>query len=123
MGFKKFVPVLLILIVATLNAAAQQDSIGLTTIVAKTEKLSANHPFEKVYLHFDKPYYAIGDTIWFKAYLTIGPKHQPSGLSRIIYVDVINSQDSIVSSLKLPVLNAVGYGDITLSPALFKQGN
>ena len=123
MGFKRFVPVLLILIVATLNAAAQQDSIGLATIVAKTEKLSTDHPFEKVYLHFDKPYYAIGDTIWFKAYLTIGPKHQPSGLSRIIYVDVINSQDSIVSSLKLPVLNAVGYGDITLSPSSFKQGN
>lgn len=26
-------------------------------------------PVEKVYLHTDKPYYTIGDTLWFKSYL------------------------------------------------------
>jgi hypothetical protein len=123
MHFKKLTTLLFILLITGLHAVAQRDSIGLTTIVDKTEKLSANRPFEKVYLHFDKPYYAIGDTLWFKAYLTIGFKHQPSALSHIIYVDVINSQDSIVSSLKLPTLNAVAYGDLTLSASSFKQGN
>ena len=48
------------------------------------------YPIEKVYLHFDKPYYAVGDTIWFKAYLTID-RHQPSPLSKIIYVDVLGA--------------------------------
>jgi hypothetical protein len=122
MGLKKFALLPFLLFIAVLPVLAQRDSIGLTTIVSKTEKLSTEHPFEKVYLHFDKPYYAVGDTIWFKAYLTIGPNHQPSGLSRIIYVDVIG-QDSIVKSLKLPTINGVAFGDVTLSPKFFKQGN
>jgi len=122
MGLKKFALIIFILVIASLPALAQRDSIGLTAIVSKTEKLTSEYPFEKVYIHFDKPYYAVGDTIWFKAYLTIGPYHQPSALSRIIYVDVI-SQDSIVKSLKLPTINGVAFGDVTLSPKIFKQGN
>src|SRR6185312_8123002 len=122
MSFRKFL-LFFVLTAAGLNAFAQRDSISLTTIVSKTDKLATEHPFEKVYLHFDKPYYAVGDTIWFKAYLTIGPNHQLSGLSHIIYVDVISNKDSVVTSLKLPTVNAVGFGDITLSKALYKQGN
>jgi len=113
----------MLLLIIALPALAQRDSIGLTTIVSKTEKLPAEHPFEKVYLHFDKPYYAVGDTIWFKAYLTIGPTHLPSGLSRVIYVDVISGQDSIVKSLKLSSKNGIAFGDVTLSPKAFKRGN
>jgi hypothetical protein len=122
MGLKKFLFTAFVLIIAALPALAQRDSIGLTTLVAKTEKLSAGYPFEKVYLHFDKPYYAVGDTIWFKAYLAVGPLHQPSGLSHIVYVDVI-SQDSVVKTLKLPTISGVAFGDIILPPAMFKQGN
>jgi hypothetical protein len=123
MGLKKFALIIFLMIVAGFPALAQRDSVGLIKLVSKTEKLSIEHPFEKVYLHFDKPYYAIGDTIWFKAYLTIGARHQPSGLSRIIYVDLINSRDSIIKSLKLPGINGVAFGDIILSRELFKQGN
>ena len=123
MNFRKFAPILLLLIFTGFFAFAQRDSISLTTIVSKTDKLSTDYPFEKVYLHFDKPYYAVGDTIWFKAYLTVGPRHMPSGLSKIIYVDIISDRDSVVKSLKLPAINAVGFGDITLSKEIFRQGN
>ena len=69
-----------------------------------------------------KPYYAVGDTIWFKAYLT-GDLHQPSLLSRVVYVDMFSSQDSLVASLKLPVVNSVAWGNISLPQLNFKQGN
>jgi hypothetical protein len=78
--------------------------------------------FEKVYLHLDKPYYAAGDTIWFKAYVTID-QHSPTILSNIVYVDIANNQDSITRFLKLPVVNGVANGNIALTPADFKQGN
>jgi len=122
MNFKKLHFVLFLLIVASLSAFSQTDTVGLSTIIKKTVKLSNEHPIEKVYLHFDKPYYAIGDTIWFKAYLTVDI-HQPSPLSKIIYVDVISSKDSIVQTLKLQVNSSVSFGDITLLPTLYKQGN
>ena len=123
MGLRKVLFVLFILIGFGLTASAQRDSISLTTLVSKTEKLSEDHPFEKVYLHFDKPYYAVGDTIWFKGYLTIGAKHRLSGLSQVIYLDVINGKDSLVQSLKLPAVNGVAFGDIVLARPLYSQGN
>jgi hypothetical protein len=99
-----------------------QDTVSLNTILAKTVKFSESRPVEKVYLHFDKPYYAVGDTIWFKAYLTAG-LHEPSVLSKIVYVDVYTSKDSLVETLKLPVVNSVSSGDITLQPLVYRQGN
>src|ERR1700750_2398028 len=87
-----------------LRAAAQDQSV-LTKIMKKTAKLYNDMPIEHVYLQLDKPYYALGDTIWFKAYLTVD-QHQPSQLSKVIYVDVLTAKDSLVQSLKLQVKNS-----------------
>jgi hypothetical protein len=122
MNFKKIYLPLFLLFAISLTAFSQTDTIGLRTIITKSVKVANEHPFEKVYLHFDKPYYAIGDTIWFKAYLTID-MHQPSQLSKIIYVDVISSKDSIVQSLKLQVTGSSALGNIMLFPSLYRQGN
>ncbi|TFF34106.1 alpha-2-macroglobulin family protein [Mucilaginibacter psychrotolerans] len=121
MNLKRFAFFILILVACT-PVFAQRDTIGLTTIVAKTTKLVTSYPFEKVYLHLDKPYYAAGDTIWFKAYVTID-QHSPTILSNIVYVDITNSQDSMMRYLKLPVVNGVANGNIGLTTAEFKQGN
>jgi hypothetical protein len=105
-----------------LPVSAQNDVAVLNKIIAKTAKLYNDQPVEKVYLHLDKPYYAIGDTIWFKAYLTID-RHQPSPLSKIIYVDVFGPRDSLIESLKLPVKNSVAWANIALSQYNFHKGN
>ncbi|GAC1302308.1 MAG: TonB-dependent receptor plug domain-containing protein [Mucilaginibacter sp.] len=105
-----------------LPASAQNDVSVLNRIMDKTAKLYNAYPIEKVYLHFDKPYYAVGDTIWFKAYLTID-HHQPSLLSKIIYVDILGARDSLVQSLRLQVKNGVAWSSIVLSPLNYKKGN
>ena len=43
---------------------------------------------EKLYLHLNQPYYGVGDTIWFRAYLTDAVTHRPDTLSNFIYVDL-----------------------------------
>jgi hypothetical protein len=115
-----YVPVLLAFF--HLSAYAQQDTTSLNTIINKTNKLAHQYPTEKVYLHMDKPYYSVGDTIWFKAYVTIG-LHQPSDLSRILYVDIVSGRDSIVQDLKIQLFNGIGFGSIALKQGLYKQGN
>ncbi|MEB0263590.1 MULTISPECIES: carboxypeptidase regulatory-like domain-containing protein [unclassified Mucilaginibacter] len=102
-------------------AFAQRDTVALSTIITKTANYITNFPIEKVYLHLDKPYYAAGDTIWFKAYVSLD-KHQPSNLSNIVYIDIAG-QDSIMKLVKLPVVNGVAHGNIILSPDTYKQGN
>ncbi|WP_026903400.1 hypothetical protein [Pedobacter glucosidilyticus] len=99
-----------------------QTTIPLKDILEKTAKYYQTYPSEKVHLHFDKPYYAVGDTIWFKAYVAL-EQHIPSPLSKILHVELINAKDSLVESLKLPVKNSVTQGSIVLNYLAYKQGN
>ena len=71
------------------------------------------HP-EKAYLHFDKPYYTAGDTMWFKAYVTIGSKNQLSAVSGAVYAELINENDSVIHYHKLPLLAGMAKGDFVL---------
>jgi hypothetical protein len=95
----------------------------LDKIVTSLQQWFDTHPQEKIYLHTDKPYYLVGDTIWFKAYLTTGSKHQLSALSGAMYVDLINEGDSIAKELKLPVTSGMAVGNFVLSDSLVREGN
>ena len=98
------------------------DTSGLNTLINKTTEFSKKYPQEKVHVHFDKPYYSLSDTVWFKVYLTAG-LHVPSPLSKIVYVDITNQRDSVIQSLKLPVNDATAAGYLFLDPKKYKQGN
>jgi len=102
-------------------AQSRQKGINLNTIVEKTNTLATQQPVEKVYLHFDKPYYAVGDTMWFKSYLT--SHHQLSTLSKVLYIEVLNSRDSLVKTTMIPISQGTGNGTIVLDPLIYKQGN
>lgn len=123
MRFVKFIIALILFSTVTqLSSYAQQDSIVLDNIMNKSKKLAEERPTERIYVHFDKPYYSVADTIWFKTYLTM-EQNLPSILSKIVYVDVINSSDSLVQTIKLPVVKGVAAGNIPLTPGTYKQGN
>ena len=80
------------------------------------------HPQEKVHLHLDKPYYAIGDDIWFKGYVINTEDGAPSHISASLYVELINESDSITQQLKLPLAGGVTWGDFKL-PDTLAEGN
>src|SRR5690554_4699274 len=50
------------------EVVASDSLMHINTIVERTQLFFENIPIEKVHVHFDKPYYAVGDTVWFKAY-------------------------------------------------------
>jgi TonB-dependent SusC/RagA subfamily outer membrane receptor len=87
-------------------------------IVAKLDKYRVNTPQEKVYLHFDKPYYMAGETMWFKGYLFDGIYHKIDSVSRIMYVDLINETNG--KTIASRILNCDGstHGDILLPDSL-----
>lgn len=109
-----------VIITAILGFTGPGDDL-LHKLVDQLYKWRANHPQEKVYLQFDKPNYAIGDDIWFKAYVTIGSKHQLSALSEILNVDLIDENDSIKRSIKLPLTSGLASGDFALADSM-KEG-
>ncbi|MGI4022042.1 MAG: TonB-dependent receptor plug domain-containing protein [Janthinobacterium lividum] len=113
---------LLFLAAGLLSFAVKQEDDPLKKILTQLQKFTDNYPTEKVYLQLDKPYYAIGDVIYFKAYTTVGSKHQPSALSKILYVDLINNKDSVKQSLRLPMVSGLSWGDFALTDTL-QEGN
>lgn len=105
-----------------LSAFCQRDSIPLTNIIDKVTKLNFDRPTEKAYLHLDKPYYAVGDTIWFKAYVTVD-LHIPTPLSKVAYVDLTDPANNLVAEVKLQLVNGIANSYIPLPAAYVKRGN
>lgn len=87
------------------------DDDPLNNFLAKLLQHQEGYTQEKVHIHTDKPYYSIGDTLWFKSYIVYAEKNQLSSLSKILYVELINEKDSVQKSLRLPVSNGLSWGD------------
>ncbi|WP_164112656.1 MULTISPECIES: carboxypeptidase regulatory-like domain-containing protein [Sphingobacterium] len=101
--------------------AQEVPKIPINTVVERVQKYFGVYPLEKVHLHFDKPYYAVGDTLWFKTYLYHNQiAYDPS---KIAYVDVINGRDSLIQTLRIPLKNNSGAGYFVLDPQVIKQDN
>ncbi|MBS1503947.1 MAG: Plug domain-containing protein, partial [Bacteroidetes bacterium] len=96
-----------------------QDSTFLSGAINRLNNQPAQ---ERVYLHLDKPNYGFGDTIWYKAYTVIGPKHQPSALSGVLYAELISPSDSLVLRQIIPLVSGIGWSDMPL-PVNLKPGN
>ncbi len=94
----------------------------LDNFVKKLDETTSKNAQEKVYLHLDKPYYAIGDDIWFKAYTVNAKTGLPSTISGLLYVELINEKDSITKQLKLPMRSGITWGDFKLTDSL-SEGN
>ena len=99
-------------------ACGQGNDNAPNSIVAKLTGFLENHPAEKAYLQFDKPYYAAGDTIYFKAYVTAGEQHKLSNISGVLHVDLINAKNKIDQSLNLQLDTGIAWGDFALPDSL-----
>ena len=98
------------------------DDDPFSLLLKKMEAYNKKNVQEKVYLHLDKPYYAIGDDIWFKAYVVNTLDGSPSNISNIMYVDLINEADSIKKQLLLHLSGGITWGDFKLTDSL-SEGN
>lgn len=66
-------------------------------IINKLKFYSTNNCPEKVYVHTDKDFYINGETIWFKVYLVDGITHLSSSKSKVIYVELLDSNNNVVT--------------------------
>ncbi|MGM9476791.1 TonB-dependent receptor plug domain-containing protein [Pedobacter sp. GSP4] len=102
--------------------AFKMDDDPFSQLLQKLDDYTTKYPQEKVHLHLDKPYYAIGDDIWFKAYVMNTKTSAPSNISKILYVELINEKDSLKKLVKLPLMSGITWGDFKLTDSL-GEGN
>jgi hypothetical protein len=103
---------------ANLSAQNEIDSIRLSGFVSSFNAFGQTFPQEKIYLHFDNSGYFLGETIWFKAYLTSADDPKNQHPSRILYVELLSPVGNVVDSRKLLVTNGVCNGSFKLKPPL-----
>lgn len=81
-----------------------------------------NFPREKTYLHFDNTSYYVGDTIWFKAYVTMSEELIPTSISRPLYVELVDQTGHIVEKQIVKITDGEGNGQFVLSASSMLSG-
>jgi len=94
----------------------------LLKIAALSDSLNKKAAIEKLYLQLDKPYYALNDTIWFKAYLLNANYLVPSVKSGFVYADILNDSSKVIKQYRFPAGEGLTWGNIGLSDKEFTPG-
>lgn len=77
---------------------------------------------EKIYVHTDRSAYICGEVLWFKAYIQSAATNKPLSLSKVVYVELLNTLHQPVLQCKAPVQNESGSGSFFL-PFSLPSGN
>src|ERR1700744_784289 len=103
-------------------AVAQSPAPGINQLISKINDYNAAMPVEKVFLQFDKPYYATGDTVWFKSYL-LNETLKYSPLSSRLYVELLNDSNAVIKRFVYPITLGLAWGCVPLDPAYVRDGS
>ena len=85
-----------------------------TQYMNQAQTFANNFPREKAYLHFDNTSYYVGDTIWFKAYVTLAEKQTFSPISRPLYVELVDQTGHITDKQIIKLTQGEGNGQFIL---------
>ena len=98
----------LIMALVPLFGAAQISS--LDDIRTALEKSADRRVQEKVYVHTDNTCYFVGDTIWYKAYVTRADDLGFTDMSRLLYVELLTPDGLLVERQHI-IISPDGYGN------------
>lgn len=107
---------LVLLVIAGFQLPAADDFLRQT--VARLQGFYVSSFPEKTYLHTDKAFYAIGETIWLKAYVVEGGQHRPDTVSRVLYVDLVAPDQRVVAQRVLRLAQGTAAADFALADTL-----
>ncbi len=111
-------------------ATAQTEGAVSTMQVADAVTFAANdypnadrRPIEeKLFAHTDKEFYLAGEIVWFKLYVVDAAGHQPLGLSKVAYVELIPDDQRPVLQARIALTRGLGNGSFQL-PFSIHSGN
>ncbi|HZY35831.1 MAG TPA: MG2 domain-containing protein [Mucilaginibacter sp.] len=77
---------------------------------------------EKIFVHTDKNVYLPGEILWFKVYCVDGENHKPINISKVVYLDVLDNNQSRIVEAKVALNNGEGDGSLYI-PVTVSNGN
>ncbi len=91
------------------------DDVFIKELKNKLNIYNTSFTEEKVYLHFDKPFYKPDDDIWFSAKVLKSTDHSASNISSILHVELLNPRGSVEQKIDISIENGVAKGDFKLN--------
>lgn len=109
----------LVCTVWNISAQSHKDIASVDFLATRVERFGTGLPQEKVYLHIDNTCYFVGDTIWYKAYVTRSDKGWLTDLSKIMYVELLTPDGYLVERQQLKMEDGTAHGAFTLTDSLY----
>ena len=76
---------------------------------------------ERLWFHLDKPYYGVGDTVWFRGYLIDASMLIPNTQSNFVYVNLFDRRRRLVTSKKIK-RDSIGFANNIILPDTLSAG-
>jgi hypothetical protein len=102
------------------SSFAQFEPLKNTILLADSFNIS--HSREKIFIHYDKPYYTINDTLWLKGYIVSARDCSATDSSGIAYIEISKSSGELIKRISTYCAAGIFYSGIRLNEEDFKQG-
>jgi hypothetical protein len=104
---KQFALVFTLFSLFSIQLIAQTEPSFSSKLLGKSLTLQQ----EKIYLSFDKPYYSVGEMMWFKVFAVDATTHATDSISSVLYVDFIDeTSNRLVTQQKLKIVDGTASG-------------
>lgn len=110
---------LLMFLFFCLSMAAQDK---MESMVNKLKAFGVRLPQEQVFLHMDNSCYYLGDTIFYKAYVSRGDNGRPTDLSGILYCELLDNDGYLVERQMIELKEGEGNGNFALTDTMLYSG-
>lgn len=104
-----------LLLALTMQAQESAGRQSLYQLFNRVRDYDYRLPQEKVYVLLDNNAYVEGETIWYKVWVVTASTLQPTKLSRVVYVELINDLGDIVARQTLRVVKGEAHGEFKLA--------
>ena len=91
---------------------------SIDSVICKMREDIFSRPSELIYLQTGKDIYETGEDLWFKAYQLDVQTFGLSDKSKTLYLQMINSKDSVVWQEKYPIENGIVSGHVYIDEKL-----
>jgi len=95
-----------------LSTAYSQDN--LNAITTAFNQYHQNTIREKIFVHTDKSFYVTGEIAWFKLYVVDASNNKPLDLSKVAYVEILDSANKHLLQARIALHAAEGNGSFYL---------
>jgi alpha-2-macroglobulin-like protein len=106
----------LLLLVGALGFRKNEDPAYIGRLKQKLHERNTKFPEEKIYVQFDKPFYKPGEKVWFNAMILNSNTHQPTTVSNVVYVELIDPKGNVADRKELLIEQGSAHGAFDFAP-------